>query len=59
MLIPQVNLWKTTVNGQEIYDAAKGNVEMAIKEYEQAVMHLTACIVAGKLAVVTLSNTRK
>jgi hypothetical protein len=45
-----VNLWKTTINGQELYDTAKGNVGMAIKEYEQAVMHLTACIVAGKVA---------
>jgi hypothetical protein len=44
------NLWKVTVKGPEIYDSAKESLDMAIREYEQAVMHLTACIVSGKLS---------
>jgi tetratricopeptide (TPR) repeat protein len=52
-------LWKTTVKGPEIYDAAKEGLDMAIREYEQAVMHLTACIVAGKLPCFFLISGNK
>jgi len=42
-----VNLSKTLLNGPQAYQKSKDRLDVAIREYDQAVMHLTARLVAG------------
>jgi hypothetical protein len=42
------NLLKTVVDGEKQYEARKLDVDAAIRNYDQTVIHLTARIVAGR-----------
>lgn len=42
-----VNLSKTVLQGPEIYEDRKTELDIAVQEYHQAIGHLTARIVAG------------
>jgi len=42
-----VNLSKTALKGPEAYAEGKQKLEIAIREYDQSVMHLTAQVVSS------------
>src|SRR5271169_5709657 len=43
------NLWINALEGQKAYDSRKMQLDMAIRDYYQTVMHLIARVVAGTL----------
>ena len=44
-----VNLSRTALKGAQIYETGKVNLDTAIREFDQVMMHLTARIVAGTI----------
>jgi hypothetical protein len=46
------HLTKTVMEGSTPYDEAQQKLEVAIREYDQSVLHLTARVIAGILKVV-------
>lgn len=44
------NLWTNVLEGQKAYDSGKMQLDMAIRDYYQTVMHFIAQVVAGKFA---------
>jgi hypothetical protein len=42
-----VNVLNTVLKGSQIYSDGKEQLEMAIREYDQTIMHFTACLLAG------------
>jgi hypothetical protein len=45
--LTSANLSNTALKGPEIYQEGKNRLDVAIREYDQAVMHLTAQVVAS------------
>jgi hypothetical protein len=43
-----VNVFDSVLKGAQIYDNGKQRLDTAISEYDQTVMHFTACLLAGK-----------
>ena len=46
-ILISANLSKTALKGPQIYQEGKNRLDVAIREYDQAVMHLTAQVVAS------------
>jgi hypothetical protein len=47
LLLYIVNMLNTVLNGSQMYSDGKDQLEMAIREYDQTIMHFTACLLAG------------
>jgi hypothetical protein len=47
-LISKANLLANMGDGSKVYDDGKGRLEIAIREYDQAVLDVSASLIAGK-----------
>jgi hypothetical protein len=47
----EANLTKSVWKGPDVYTKGKERLDMVIREYDQAIMHLTAMVVSSKSSV--------
>ena len=47
----EANLTKSVWKGPDVYTKGKERLDMVIREYDQAIMHLTAMVVTSKFSV--------
>lgn len=54
-----VNFSKTVVQGSKLYEDGKKRLDAAIREFDQAVLHLTARVIAGMLVTMAANQRYK